>query len=171
MAVLSPRAKPSDASPNAMRRDCSQYARHEWACQMPKSFSRMAVLRASVAALARTSFGNVSASAPSVAVIASARTARSSNSPPRRYGLSLLPEGGPVVKWQECSDSTPGCQGLARNDEDLGALGGGLRPPSDGRRAPAAHSSLPPPQGRIAPAKPALGGTRIGLGSSERALR
>src|SRR5688572_13923519 len=35
-------------------------------------------------------------------------------------------------------------------------LGGGLRPPSDGRRSPEARSSLPPPRTRIAPAKPAL---------------
>src|SRR5207247_10534553 len=36
-------------------------------------------------------------------------------------------------------------------------LGGGLRPPSDGRRALTARSPLPPPNNSIAAAKPPLG--------------
>src|SRR5215207_4646759 len=63
MATLSPRRKPREARPRAMSRPCSKYSRQVVACQIPKFFSRMAILPERRSALERASFGNVSCAA------------------------------------------------------------------------------------------------------------
>src|SRR5712691_3855552 len=60
---LSPRLKPSAASPRANTRTWSSYAAHVHACQMPRSFSRMAERRGNSRALRCSSRGSVVTSA------------------------------------------------------------------------------------------------------------
>src|SRR5258706_9951091 len=59
----SPRLKPSAASPSAKSRTCPRYSLHVHACQMPRSFSRMAARRGNSRALRRRSRGSVVSSA------------------------------------------------------------------------------------------------------------
>src|SRR5436853_5568529 len=55
----SPRSKPSAASPSAKSRTCPRYSLHVHACQMPRSFSRMAARRGNSRAFLNKSRGSV----------------------------------------------------------------------------------------------------------------
>ena len=70
MAILSPRLKPRAASPQLSARTLSKTSAQLHDCQMPKSFSRMAVRLPRRAALSINSFGKVSS--PSMAALAAA---------------------------------------------------------------------------------------------------
>src|SRR5688500_16371465 len=62
----SPRLNPRAARPSAKSRTCAWYSAHVWDCQMPRSFSRMAVLRARSRALRCSRRGSVVRSATAV---------------------------------------------------------------------------------------------------------
>src|SRR5262249_39092106 len=59
----SPRLKPSRASPSAKSRTCVWYSAQEYDCQIPRSFSRIAVRRANSLALRTSRRGSVVSSA------------------------------------------------------------------------------------------------------------
>src|SRR6266705_2053872 len=60
IATLSPRARPMAASPQASARTSSYIWRQVQPCQMPRSFSRMAILLGCCRVRASNSLGNVS---------------------------------------------------------------------------------------------------------------
>src|SRR5262249_12209361 len=55
----SPRLNPSVARPSAKSRTCAQYSAQEYDCQIPRSFSRIAVRRAKSVALRTSRRGSV----------------------------------------------------------------------------------------------------------------
>src|SRR5881409_1670738 len=59
----SPRLKPSAARPSAKSRTCARYSAQVYDCQMPRSFSRIAVRVASSFALRSSRRGSVASSA------------------------------------------------------------------------------------------------------------
>src|SRR5205823_14643513 len=58
-----------------------------------------------------------------------------------------------IADFQQCAHDAAEC---STPEGDFGTLGGGLRPPSDGRRASDGALLPATPQNRVAPAKPAL---------------
>src|SRR5262245_39351031 len=60
IATLSPRARPIAASPQASARTSSHIWRQVQVCQIPRSFSRIAILLGCYLVRSSSSFGNVS---------------------------------------------------------------------------------------------------------------